>query len=251
MNFNKLFVIVLLAALAIFGQAEAGGLKKFGKKLEGVGKRVFKASEKALPVVTGFKALGNSGSSASSQACRHTHTWDGRARESEQGPRAPETSKYIAGSGDHPVQRSPGRRRNADLLPNHHSNTGEREPCEDPRGSSRTQGQFSNDRPSLAEDQESGERRPRKTKGIACERSLFLRRLRTALICAVPEQQHGRSSHETAGTSPREFSRAIGFVWRINSVERRGASWCQAPIARSAGERPASQLCEGSGVDRC
>ncbi|EDS36060.1 cecropin A [Culex quinquefasciatus] len=58
MNFNKLFVIVLLAALAFFGQAEAGGLKKFGKKLEGVGKRVFKASEKALPVVTGFKALG-------------------------------------------------------------------------------------------------------------------------------------------------------------------------------------------------
>ncbi|KAL1376308.1 hypothetical protein pipiens_016968, partial [Culex pipiens pipiens] len=88
-------------------------------------------------------------------------------------------------------------------------------------------------RPSLAEDQESGERRPRKTKGIACERSLFLRRLRTALICAVPEQQHGRSSHETAGTSPRGFSRAIGFVWRINSVERRGASWCQAPIARA------------------
>ncbi|KAL9698936.1 hypothetical protein quinque_002377 [Culex quinquefasciatus] len=88
-------------------------------------------------------------------------------------------------------------------------------------------------RPSLAEDQENGERRPRKTKGIACERSLFLRRLRTALICAVPEQQHGRSSHETAGTSPRGFSRAIGFVWRINSVERRGASWCQAPIARA------------------
>lgn len=63
--------------------------------------------------------------------------------------------------------------------------------------------------------------------------SLFLRRLRTALICAVPEQQHGRSLHETAGTSPRGFSRAIGFVWRINSVERRGASWCQAPIARA------------------
>nr|2MMM_A Chain A, K cecropin-like peptide [Aedes aegypti] len=35
-----------------------GGLKKLGKKLEGAGKRVFKASEKALPVVVGIKAIG-------------------------------------------------------------------------------------------------------------------------------------------------------------------------------------------------
>ncbi|EAT48343.1 AAEL000625-PA [Aedes aegypti] len=58
MNFNKLFAIVLLVALVLLGQTEAGGLKKLGKKLEGVGKRVFKASEKALPVITGYKAVG-------------------------------------------------------------------------------------------------------------------------------------------------------------------------------------------------
>nr|P81417.2 RecName: Full=Cecropin-A1; AltName: Full=AalCecA; AltName: Full=Cecropin-A; Flags: Precursor [Aedes albopictus]AAD37701.1 cecropin [Aedes albopictus]AAK81849.1 antibiotic peptide cecropin A1 [Aedes albopictus] len=58
MNFTKLFAIVLLAALVLLGQTEAGGLKKLGKKLEGVGKRVFKASEKALPVAVGIKALG-------------------------------------------------------------------------------------------------------------------------------------------------------------------------------------------------
>uniref|UniRef100_A0AAG5DUS4 Uncharacterized protein n=1 Tax=Anopheles atroparvus TaxID=41427 RepID=A0AAG5DUS4_ANOAO len=58
MNFNKLFVFVLLAALLLLGQTEAGRLKKLGNKIEGVGKRVFKAAEKALPVVAGVKALG-------------------------------------------------------------------------------------------------------------------------------------------------------------------------------------------------
>ncbi|KFB39637.1 hypothetical protein ZHAS_00007084 [Anopheles sinensis] len=58
MNFNKIFVFVLLAALVLLGQTEAGRLKKLGKKIEGVGKRVFKAAEKALPVVAGVKALG-------------------------------------------------------------------------------------------------------------------------------------------------------------------------------------------------
>ncbi|XP_029711077.1 cecropin-B type 2 [Aedes albopictus] len=59
MNFSKLFALVLLIGLVLLtGQTEAGGLKKLGKKLEGVGKRVFKASEKALPVLTGYKAIG-------------------------------------------------------------------------------------------------------------------------------------------------------------------------------------------------
>ncbi|XP_058127228.1 cecropin-A-like [Anopheles ziemanni] len=58
MNFNKIFVFVLLAALVLVGQTEAGWLKKLGKKIEGAGKRVFKATEKALPVIAGVKALG-------------------------------------------------------------------------------------------------------------------------------------------------------------------------------------------------
>ncbi|XP_062535084.1 cecropin-A1-like [Armigeres subalbatus] len=58
MNFNKLFAFVLLVALVFLGQTEAGGLKKLGKKLERIGKHVFKASEKALPVVAGYNAIG-------------------------------------------------------------------------------------------------------------------------------------------------------------------------------------------------
>ncbi|XP_001861742.2 cecropin-A2 [Culex quinquefasciatus] len=58
MNFSKLFAIVLLAALAFLGQTEAGGLKKFGKRLERVGKHVFEATAKALPVVAGINTLG-------------------------------------------------------------------------------------------------------------------------------------------------------------------------------------------------
>nr|Q9Y0X9.1 RecName: Full=Cecropin-C type 1; Short=Cecropin-C1; Contains: RecName: Full=Cecropin-C; AltName: Full=AalCecC; Flags: Precursor [Aedes albopictus]AAD37703.1 cecropin [Aedes albopictus]AAK81854.1 antibiotic peptide cecropin C1 [Aedes albopictus] len=58
MNFTKIFVLIAMAALLLVGQSEAGGLKKLGKKLEGAGKRVFNAAEKALPVVAGAKALG-------------------------------------------------------------------------------------------------------------------------------------------------------------------------------------------------
>nr|NP_001395400.1 cecropin-like LOC5579377 precursor [Aedes aegypti]AAK73081.1 cecropin A precursor [Aedes aegypti]AAL85582.1 cecropin A [Aedes aegypti] len=58
MNFTKLFLLIAVAVLLLTGQSEAGGLKKLGKKLEGAGKRVFNAAEKALPVVAGAKALG-------------------------------------------------------------------------------------------------------------------------------------------------------------------------------------------------
>ncbi|EAL41975.2 AGAP006722-PA [Anopheles gambiae str. PEST] len=58
MNVSKLFVIVLLATLLLFGgQAEAGHLKKFGKKLEKVGKNVFHAVEKVVPVLQGIQDL--------------------------------------------------------------------------------------------------------------------------------------------------------------------------------------------------
>uniref|UniRef100_A0A1Y9H257 Uncharacterized protein n=1 Tax=Anopheles dirus TaxID=7168 RepID=A0A1Y9H257_9DIPT len=58
MNLGKIFIFVVLAALLFLGQAEAGRLRNFGKKLERGGKRVFKAAAKVLPVVAGFKALG-------------------------------------------------------------------------------------------------------------------------------------------------------------------------------------------------
>ncbi|XP_050087634.1 cecropin-A-like [Anopheles aquasalis] len=59
MNFSKLVLFALLiATLLLVGQIEAGRLKKLGKKIEGAGKRVFKAAEKTLPVAVGVKALG-------------------------------------------------------------------------------------------------------------------------------------------------------------------------------------------------
>lgn len=58
MNFNKLFLIVILAALLLLGQTEAGRLKKLGKKIEKAGKRVFNAAQKGLPVAAGVQALG-------------------------------------------------------------------------------------------------------------------------------------------------------------------------------------------------
>nr|ABU80072.1 CEC-A [Anopheles gambiae] len=58
MNFSKIFIFVVLAVLLLCSKTEAGRLKKLGKKIEGAGKRVFKAAEKALPVVAGVKALG-------------------------------------------------------------------------------------------------------------------------------------------------------------------------------------------------
>ncbi|EAT48339.1 AAEL000621-PA [Aedes aegypti] len=62
MNFNRLFILVLVAVLVVLGQqqcgVEAAPRWKFGKKLEKVGKNVFNAAKKALPVVAGYKALG-------------------------------------------------------------------------------------------------------------------------------------------------------------------------------------------------
>uniref|UniRef100_A0A9I3GJ68 Uncharacterized protein n=1 Tax=Anopheles farauti TaxID=69004 RepID=A0A9I3GJ68_9DIPT len=58
MNLSKLFVVVLLATLLLFGtQTEAGHLKKFGKKLEKIGKNVFHAVEKVVPVLQGIQDL--------------------------------------------------------------------------------------------------------------------------------------------------------------------------------------------------
>ncbi|XP_050099629.1 cecropin-C type 1-like [Anopheles aquasalis] len=58
MNFSKVLFVVVVAALLLIGQADAGFLKKLGKKIEGAGKRVFNAAEKALPVAVSVKALG-------------------------------------------------------------------------------------------------------------------------------------------------------------------------------------------------
>ncbi|XP_058823339.1 cecropin-B1-like [Topomyia yanbarensis] len=58
MKFNKLFLIVVLAALLLSGLTEAGKWKKFGKEIEKTGKRVFKAVEKAVPVVLSTLSLG-------------------------------------------------------------------------------------------------------------------------------------------------------------------------------------------------
>ncbi|GLV31547.1 hypothetical protein CBL_07309 [Carabus blaptoides fortunei] len=56
MRISLLFFFVLFALAAMFGQGEARW--KFGKKLEKIGKNVFNAANKALPVVTGYKNLG-------------------------------------------------------------------------------------------------------------------------------------------------------------------------------------------------
>ncbi|EJY57523.1 AAEL017211-PA [Aedes aegypti] len=58
MNFTKLLlVVVMLAAVLLFGSAEAGKLKKIGKKVEKTGKHVANAAQKAGPVVAGVAAL--------------------------------------------------------------------------------------------------------------------------------------------------------------------------------------------------
>uniref|UniRef100_A0A182R2H8 Uncharacterized protein n=1 Tax=Anopheles funestus TaxID=62324 RepID=A0A182R2H8_ANOFN len=58
MNLSKLFIIVLLGMLLLFGgQTEAGHLKKFGKKLEKIGKKVLHAAEKVVPVLMGVHDL--------------------------------------------------------------------------------------------------------------------------------------------------------------------------------------------------
>uniref|UniRef100_A0A182N7N9 Uncharacterized protein n=1 Tax=Anopheles dirus TaxID=7168 RepID=A0A182N7N9_9DIPT len=60
MNLSKLFIIVLLATLLLFGgQTEAGHLKKFGKKLEKMGQNVFHAVQKVVPVLQEIQDLRN------------------------------------------------------------------------------------------------------------------------------------------------------------------------------------------------
>ncbi|XP_039446969.1 cecropin-B-like [Culex pipiens pallens] len=61
MNFHRLFLLLVVAIFLVLGGhsgVEAAPRWKLGKKLEKVGKNVFKAAQKALPVVAGFKALG-------------------------------------------------------------------------------------------------------------------------------------------------------------------------------------------------
>uniref|UniRef100_A0A9I3CJN2 Uncharacterized protein n=1 Tax=Anopheles culicifacies TaxID=139723 RepID=A0A9I3CJN2_9DIPT len=58
MNLSKLFIVILLGTLLLFGgQTEAGHLKKFGKKLEKIGKNVFHAVEKVVPVLQGVQDI--------------------------------------------------------------------------------------------------------------------------------------------------------------------------------------------------
>uniref|UniRef100_A0A1B0D707 Uncharacterized protein n=1 Tax=Phlebotomus papatasi TaxID=29031 RepID=A0A1B0D707_PHLPP len=65
MNFTKYFVVFLIVLVAFSSGAEAGVLKKWGKKLEKIGKNVHRSVEKALPAAQGVvgvlgaaKALG-------------------------------------------------------------------------------------------------------------------------------------------------------------------------------------------------
>ncbi|KAL1398243.1 hypothetical protein pipiens_009119, partial [Culex pipiens pipiens] len=61
MNFHRIFLLVVVAIFLVLGGhsgVEAAPRWKLGKKLEKVGKNVFKAAQKTLPVVAGFKALG-------------------------------------------------------------------------------------------------------------------------------------------------------------------------------------------------
>uniref|UniRef100_A0A3F2YZM0 Uncharacterized protein n=1 Tax=Anopheles melas TaxID=34690 RepID=A0A3F2YZM0_9DIPT len=60
MNFTKLFILVAIAVLVVVGVQPADGAPrwKFGKRLEKLGRNVFRAAKKALPVVAGYKALG-------------------------------------------------------------------------------------------------------------------------------------------------------------------------------------------------
>ncbi|GLV31548.1 hypothetical protein CBL_07310 [Carabus blaptoides fortunei] len=53
MKFSVIFFFALCVLAAMFGQSQAG----FGKKLEKLGKNVFNAANKALPVVTGYNNI--------------------------------------------------------------------------------------------------------------------------------------------------------------------------------------------------
>uniref|UniRef100_A0A8W7N8S8 Uncharacterized protein n=1 Tax=Anopheles atroparvus TaxID=41427 RepID=A0A8W7N8S8_ANOAO len=58
MKLTKLFFIVLLATVLLFGgQAEAGGLKHLGKHLEKMGQNVLHATEKVVHVLKEVKDL--------------------------------------------------------------------------------------------------------------------------------------------------------------------------------------------------
>ncbi|XP_050073956.1 cecropin-B [Anopheles maculipalpis] len=60
MNFTKLFILVAIAVLVVVGVQPVDGAPrwKFGKRLERLGRNVFRAAKKALPVIAGYKALG-------------------------------------------------------------------------------------------------------------------------------------------------------------------------------------------------
>uniref|UniRef100_A0A8W7NZC4 Uncharacterized protein n=1 Tax=Anopheles atroparvus TaxID=41427 RepID=A0A8W7NZC4_ANOAO len=61
MNFRRLFVLVVLVALVMVGVQPADGAPRrwrFGKRLEKLGRNIFRAAQKALPVIQGYKALG-------------------------------------------------------------------------------------------------------------------------------------------------------------------------------------------------
>nr|ABS18287.1 cecropin 3 precursor [Anopheles albimanus] len=60
MNFTKLFIMVAIAVLLIAGiqPVEAAPRMEIGKRREKLGRNVFKAAKKALPVIAGYKALG-------------------------------------------------------------------------------------------------------------------------------------------------------------------------------------------------
>ncbi|KXJ75222.1 hypothetical protein RP20_CCG012131 [Aedes albopictus] len=57
MNFKKLFIFVIFAALLLTAQTEAGKLKKLGKKIEKVGKNVAHAVDKVIPTVLGLQQI--------------------------------------------------------------------------------------------------------------------------------------------------------------------------------------------------
>uniref|UniRef100_A0A182QIG8 Uncharacterized protein n=1 Tax=Anopheles farauti TaxID=69004 RepID=A0A182QIG8_9DIPT len=60
MNFTKIFLLVAIAVLVVVGVQPVDGAPrwKFGKRLEKLGRNVFRAAQKALPVIAGYKALG-------------------------------------------------------------------------------------------------------------------------------------------------------------------------------------------------
>ncbi|KFB41936.1 hypothetical protein ZHAS_00009499 [Anopheles sinensis] len=62
MNFRRLFVVLMvLVALLMVGVPPVDGAPRrwrLGKRLERLGQNLFRAAQKALPVIAGYKALG-------------------------------------------------------------------------------------------------------------------------------------------------------------------------------------------------